>query len=44
LTTITCKTEKAGLSSVFNGSATIQKKRTFSPKAEHSLKTQHFIR
>ena len=44
LTTITCKTEKAGLSSVFNGFAIIQKRRTFSPKAEHSLKTQHFIR
>ena len=44
LTTIVRETLKAGLSSAFNGFATIQKRRTFSSKAGYSLKTQHFIR
>ena len=44
LTTISHKTEKAGLPSVFNGFAIIQKRRMFSSKAEQPLKTQHFIR
>ena len=44
LTTIIRNPQKAGLPSVFNGFATIQKGRTFSSKAGHSLKTQHFIR
>ena len=44
LTTITCKTEKAGLSSVFNGFAIIQKRREISSKIVQSLKMQHFIR
>ena len=44
LTTIIPETEKAGLSSAFNGFATIQKRRTISSKTGHSLKTQYFIR
>ena len=44
LTTITYKTEKAGLSSVFNGFRKIQRSWVFSLKTVQPLKTQHFIR
>ena len=44
LTTIVQETKKAGLSSVFNGFAIIQKRRGISSKTVQSLKTQHFIR
>jgi len=44
LTTIVQETKKAGLSSVFNGFAIIQKRRGISSKTVQSLKMQHFIR
>ena len=43
LTTIVQETKKAGLSSVFNGFAIIQKRREISSKIVQSLKMQHFI-
>ena len=44
LTTISHKTEKAGLPSVFNGFHKIQRNGMFSPKTSQPLKIQHFIR
>lgn len=44
LTTIIRNPKKAGLSSVFNGFAIIQKSRGISSKTVQSLKMQHFIR
>ena len=44
LTTISHKTEKAGLPSVFNGFRKIQRSWVFSLKTVQPLKIQHFIR
>ena len=44
VTTIIRNPQKAGLPSVFNGFAIIQKRREISSKIVQSLKMQHFIR